>query len=191
MPNGREEDSSEIWELTNDWGDVKTLGETIQTTHGDVVFCGHGAVVTVDNKPGIPLDTVVPEGMELWMLGPMGSLLAMSLSNALEYGTPIVQLGLRTPSSDRLISTKPKVFDAGETVPNMILKPKALSDYDPNGPHLKSVVDVSHLDELWSRAETHLRPGKTLRVFWACCMGVYEGGPGEDDANVVFGMYLA
>jgi hypothetical protein len=191
MQNGEEETLLEYWQRTNDWGDVKTLNQPIRTTGNDVVFSGHGAIVTVDDDPDIPLDTQVPEGMEFWTLGPMGSLLIITLANALEYGDEIVELGLRTPNSNRLISVKPKVFGAGETVPNLILKPKSLYDFDPEGPHVKSVGDLSHLHELWPQAEMHRQPGKTLRVFWGACMGVFEGGPDEVDANVVFGMYLS
>jgi hypothetical protein len=148
--------------MSLDWKNVKQLQPPLQTTGSDVILSGHGAL----NGTG---ETNVPAQVELWVLAPPGASIADETGQALENMTKLTQLGIKNPDSDVLVNDTPVVYKAGQRAPDYILSPPRGIHIDPQGPHVIGVEKNTRLSELWVRVQPFVKPGQTLRVFWAAC----------------------
>ena len=149
------------------WSNVKKLGETIQTTGEDVMLSGHGSY---DSRHG---ETQVPEGVEFRVVAPLGASIADSLGQALEDMQPINYLGLKNPGSNDLISVPAvTVYRAGSMAPDYTLHAPRGIVIKPGGPHVLGVEADTQLSALWIRVAPFLKPGKTVRVYWAACTAI-------------------
>lgn len=148
--------------MSLNWKNVRPLEHPLQTTPQDVILSGHGAL----KKVGM---TLVPLGVELWVLAPPGASIADSTGQALENMTKITKLGLKIPNSVMLITDTPVVYTAGQQVPDYTLQAPRGIHINPLGPHVIGVEKDTLLSELWIRVAPFIRAGKTLRCFWAAC----------------------
>ena len=145
-----------------DWKNVKQLQPPLQTTGDDVILSGHGGLTNTNT-------TRVPAFVELWLLAPPGASVADETAQALENMTKLTQLGLKNPNSDVLVNDTLIVYTAGKDVPDYTLTAPRGIIIDPQGPHVIGVEQNTRLSELWVRVQPFVKPGKTLRVFWAAC----------------------
>jgi hypothetical protein len=145
-----------------DWNNVKQLNPPIQTTGEDVILSGHGALVGGGA-------TVVPAGVEFWVLAPPGASIADETGQALENTLKLTQLGIKNPHSEILVNNTPNFYKTGAEVPDYTLYPPRGIVIDPNGPHVIGVEKETLLSELWERVQPFIKPGKTIRVYWAAC----------------------
>lgn len=155
--------------MSLDWSQVRRLAAPIRTTGHDVVLSGHG---TFEFQG----ETLVPEGIELWLLAPPGALIADSAGQALENRTPIFMTGIRNPGSNVLVNNQPIVRRAGESVPNYVLRAPRDILVDPRGPHVIGVERATALDQLWRRLAPFTGAGRTVRCFWAACTAIRGAG---------------
>lgn len=142
----------------------------IQTTADDVVFSGHG-----NTLPEAGQVTRVPYGMELILLGPPGSQITDHLGQLLEGGVPIYRLFIKSRMTGEA-STVIHTVHTAETgsVPNLVLNPPRDLNIGGLGvvPHVIGVETPTSMHDLWPRARTFMKPGRTLRVFWAACHSI-------------------
>ncbi|MGZ5006496.1 MAG: putative adhesin [Methylobacter sp.] len=148
--------------MTLDWTNVTNLGSPIQTTGDDVIFSGHGAY-QFDGE------TTVPAGVEFWLLSPPGASIADSTGQALEDMTKINKLGIKNVGSDILINNTPIVYRAGSSAPDYILQAPRGIVIKPGGPHILGVESDTKLSDLWARVQPFIKPGQTIRCYWAAC----------------------
>jgi hypothetical protein len=153
-------------ELEGEILSVGSLARPIQATRDDVVISGHGAYTFSG-------ETIVPQGFELWVLGPPGSSISDALGGALEAGERIRTLALRSPRTQEWIPVTPTLYRAGERAPDYVLHPPRGLVLQPGVPHLIGIEGHDQrLSDLWSRIRPLARPGKTVRVFWAACSAI-------------------
>ena len=159
-----------------DWSKVSPLAVPVQTTANDVIFSGHGKLATTATT------TVVPAGIELWLLCPPGGELSNAAGQALENMTALRKLGLlpaptkAIPNPTVLSPMLPIRYAAGKTAPNYTLQPPNNLVLAPQGPHLLGVTTDTLLSDLWVRAQVFVRAGTTVRCFWAACTVLQEQG---------------
>jgi hypothetical protein len=149
-----------------DWSNVPPLSPPLQTTGNDVIFSGHGAL------PSSTATTTVPAGVEMWFLSPPGASIADPTGQALESMTKITKLGLLNQGSTVLVPSPPTRYAAGQQVPDYTLYPPNGIVLKPGGPHLLGVTEATRLSALWPRLAPFLKPGQTLRCFWAACTAI-------------------
>ena len=151
--------------MTYDWSKVSPLKQPIQTTSEDVIFSGHGAYTFHG-------ETTVPKGVEFWTLAVPAASIADATGQMLESMQKISMLGITTATPGRLATITPTVYAAGATLPNYVLQAPNGLVLKPNGPHLLGVTGDTSLSELWQRVAPFVKPGKTVRCFWAACTAV-------------------
>jgi hypothetical protein len=151
-----------------DWSKVALLNPPLQTTVHDAIFSGHGTL-----SPAPPTGTTtVPPNVEIWFLSPPAASIDDAAGQALENMALIKQLGIKNPGSDQLITVTPIRYTAGHQVPNYTLQAPTGIVLKPGGPHLLGVVVDTTLSDLWARLAPLVKPGVTLRCFWAACTSV-------------------
>lgn len=151
--------------MSYDWTNVKPLASPIKTNSNDVILSGHGALASSGT-------TIIPIGVELWIMAPPGATIEDELGQALESQTAISYLGIANPGSNILINNTPVVYRSGVSVPDYILSPPNGITIKPGGPHIIGVTSNQNLSNLWARVTPLLLPGKTTRVFWAACTAI-------------------
>lgn len=152
--------------MSYNWIGVQPLTNPIQTNSNDVILSGHGAFAF----NGM---TIVPTGVELWLLAPPAASIADSLGQALENRTMINYLGIINPGSNNVIPTQPFIYKAGMSVPNYTLYPPNGIKITPGGPHIICVLGAQqNLSNLWPNVMPFVKPGQSIRVFWAACTAV-------------------
>jgi len=149
--------------MAYDWSKVPPLSPPLQTTGNDAIFSGHGALTNTTAT------TTVPPGVEMWFLSPPGASIADPTGQALENMTKITKLGLLNPGSTVLIPAPPTRYAAGQQVPDYTLYAPNGLVLKPGGPHLLGVTQATLLSALWPRLAPFIKPGQTLRCFWAAC----------------------
>lgn len=145
-----------------DFSSISPLSMPIQTTGNDVVLSGHGLY-------DLSGETIIPAGVELWVLAPPGSLLSDATGGALEHMDRITKLAVVSPKTKALSPVTPTRYAAGSKAPNYTLTAPRGLDVRPNGPHILGVESRTYLDALWARVQVFVKPGAKVRVFWACC----------------------
>jgi hypothetical protein len=145
-----------------DWKNVRDLKPALQTTSTDVILSGHGYLATTET-------TVVPPGIEFWVLAPPGASIADATGQALEDMSLISKLGIKNPGSDVLVNNIPVVYREGSKAPNYILQAPNGIVIKPGGPHIIGVTSDTALIELWQRVAVFVKPGQVIRCFWAAC----------------------
>lgn len=153
--------------MSLNWQYVSKLVPPIQTTEDDVVLSGHGSLSL--NEQG---ETLVPEGVELWLLSPPGASIADATGQALENTTLITKLGMKSPGNDVLSNTTPIRYTQGQSVPDYTLHPPRGIVLKPGGPHLLGVEQATPLSALWPRVVVFVKPGRTTKVWWAACTAI-------------------
>lgn len=153
--------------MSKSLNDVSNLSTPIQTTSADVIISGHGAYTHSG-------ETTVPDGFELWVLGPPGASISDPLGGALESGTRITKLGIQSPTTHEWSPVVPTVYAAGTKAPDYSLYAPRGLQLKPGGPHLIGVEGSSgqKLSTLWARVQPFAKPGKKVRVFWAACSAI-------------------
>ena len=149
----------------DDFKKIRPLQKPIQTASADVVLAGHGSY---EHKG----ETKVPAGVELWIMGPPGSALAVPTGAALWHGEKITKLAILSKKTKELSPHQPVIYKAGQKAPNYTLHSPIGVDIRPGGPHVLGVEGHQTLDALWPRLKPFLKTGKTVRVFWAACTAV-------------------
>lgn len=175
----------------------------LQTNAFDVLLLGHGSY------QGAKKMTTLPAGVELWVLQPVGTIMTDGPIHALIRMKPIDRLilysGVKTSIpeiTDLGGAGFPKVYNPGDTVPDMILhdldklkssigrvvkeagKHQAL-------PHIITVDNDTSLSSLLGSKDVkkwltgRKQTGKNLRVFWAACTASPEQ-PEDVDEPLVF-----
>lgn len=151
--------------MSYNWNGVQPLSNPIQTNGNDVILSGHGAF----NFNGM---TIVPQGIEFWSLAPPAASIADSLGQALENRTMINYLGIINSGNNTVMTTQPFIYKAGMSVPNYTLYPPDGLKIAPGGPHIIGVASQQSLNNLWANVQPFVKPGQTIRVFWAACTAV-------------------
>lgn len=151
--------------MNMDFSKISPLVPPILTTGNDVIFSGHGAFTAVG-------DTTVPEGVEFYMVAPLGATITDSLGQALESMEKITKLGIYSSTTRELSKVIPVIYKAGTKAPNLTLQAPNGIILNPGGPHLIGVTQDTKLSDLWVRLAPFIKHGQTIRVFWAACTAI-------------------
>ena len=154
--------------IVYNWKNVKALPTAIKAVAADVVLSGHG---------GLPADklaasTIVPPGIEFWVLCPPGGSIADETGQALENGKTLSMLGILNPGSDTLSNCTATVYKEGASAPDYVLSPPRGISIQPGVPHLLGVEADTPLSQLWLRVSAFVKKGQTIRCFWAACTAI-------------------
>lgn len=156
---------SDDTETKYNWSAVQTINPPIQATSNDVVMSGHGSFEFKG-------ETLVPEGIEFCVLAPLGASISDSLGQMIESGSQIKKLGLKSKSTNDLINVQQQTYNAGDVAPNYILHAPRGIIIKPGIPHIIGVEKSTELSDLWIRVQPFIKPGKTIKVFWAACSAI-------------------